>query len=408
MNKNDFFISIIGMGYVGLPLANELSKYFKVIGYDINKNKIEYLKKSIDKTKEIQKINKKLVFTNKILDIKNCNIYILCLPTPVTLQKKPDLKIIKSALKKIKPLFNNKDIIILESTYYPGATKELITNTFKEDYKKINVGYSPERINPGDKKNTLTKITKIISSNNLETLKCMYSIYGKINKNNIFKANSIEEAEAAKLIENVQRDLNIGLMNELTKIFDKLDISIHNVLAAANTKWNFLDFKPGLVGGHCIGVDPYYLKYICKKINFEPRVFMSARNTNEEMTKFYFKKISKYISSKDKVLYLGLSFKENTNDLRNSKNLELLKMLSKKNKIHYYDSLVKSIQNVNKNVIKYKKQVYDIIILAVPHKDMFKFIKNNLKNILKDGGYFIDLNNNYKLPNKTKYKHIKL
>ena len=408
MRKNSFFISIIGMGYVGLPLANELSKYFKVIGYDTNGSKIEYLKKSIDKTKEIQKINKKLIFTNKILDIKNCNIYILCLPTPVTIQKKPDLKIIKSALKKIKPLFNNKDIIILESTYYPGATKELVTDIFKEDYKKINVGYSPERINPGDKKNTLTKITKIISSNNLKTLKCMNLIYGKINKNNIFKANSIEEAEAAKLIENVQRDLNIGLMNELAKIFDKLNISIHNVLEAANTKWNFLNFKPGLVGGHCIGVDPYYLKYICKKINFEPRVFMSARNTNEEMTKFYSKKISKYISAKDKVLYLGLSFKENTNDLRNSKNIELLKMLSKKKKIHYYDPLVKSSQNINKNVIKYKKQVYDIIILAVPHKDMFKFIKNNLKNILKDGGYFIDLNNNYKLPNKTTYKHIKL
>ncbi len=408
MNKKKIFICVVGMGYVGLPLANELSKKFNVIGYDNNKKKIEDLSKSIDPNKEVKNINKRLSFSNNIKDIKNCNIYIICLPTPVTIKKKPNLNLIKSAIKKIKPIYNNNDTIIFESTYYPGATKELITDSFKTAFNKMNVGYSPERINPGDKKNTLSKITKVISSNNLKTLNVMNFIYGSINKNNIYKAENIEVAEAAKLIENVQRDLNIGLINELAQIFGNLDISIHSVLKAANTKWNFLNFKPGLVGGHCIGVDPYYLKYLCKKINFKPKVFMSARNTNEKMTKYYFDKILSYISKKDKVLFLGVSFKENTNDLRNSKNLELLEMLSKKIKIHYYDPMIKPLIKTNKNLIKYEKQVYDAIILSVPHKKIFKFIKNNLKSILKNNGFFIDLNNNYELKSKTNYKYIKL
>ena len=408
MNKKKIFICVVGMGYVGLPLANELSKKFNVIGYDNNKKKIEDLSKSIDPNKEVKNINKRLSFSNNIKDIKNCNIYILCLPTPVTIKKKPNLNLIKSAIKKIKPIYNNNDTMIFESTYYPGATKELITDSFKTAFNKMNVGYSPERINPGDKKNTLSKITKVISSNNLKTLNVMNFIYGSINKNNIYKAESIEVAEAAKLIENVQRDLNIGLINELAQIFGNLDISIHSVLKAANTKWNFLNFKPGLVGGHCIGVDPYYLKYLCKKINFKPKVFMSARNTNEKMTKYYFDKLFSYISKKDKVFFLGVSFKENTNDLRNSKNLELLEMLSKKIQIHYYDPMIKPLIKTNKNLIKYEKQVYDAIILSVPHKKIFKFIKNNLNRILKNNGFFIDLNNNYELTNKTNYKYIKL
>ncbi len=408
MKKENIFISVIGMGYVGLPLANELSKYFNVTGYDTNIKKIKNLKRSIDSNKELKKINKRLFFTSKINHIKKCNVYILCLPTPVNSQKKPDLKLIKVALKSLNSIYNYGDTIILESTYYPGATMELIKTCFKKKSEDLNIGYSPERINPGDKVNTITKITKIISSNNIETLKLMKKIYGSINNNNIFEAESIEVAEAAKLIENVQRDLNIGLVNELTKIFDRLNLSVHSVLEAANTKWNFLNFKPGLVGGHCIGVDPYYLKYICKKINFEPKVFMSARNTNEKMTKFYYEKISRYIATKDKILFLGLSFKENTNDLRNSKNLELLEMLSKKNKIYYYDPMVNLIEKTGENVIKFKKQYYDVVILSVPHKNIFKFIKNNLNNILKTNGYFIDLNNNYKFINKQKYKYIKL
>ncbi len=408
MIKKKISIAVIGMGYVGLPLANELSKKFETKGYDINKKKIRELNLGIDSTKQIKKLSKKLFLTSNLNDLKNSNIFILCLPTPVNLKKKPDLKILKSSLKNIQSLYNKGDTIILESTFYPGATEELLSKYF--EYKKniINIGYSPERINPGDKKNTIKKITKVISANNLKTLNLMAKIYGSINNNNIYKAKSIRVAEAAKLIENVQRDLNIGLMNELTTIFDKIKISIHDVLDAANTKWNFLNFTPGLVGGHCIGVDPYYLKSLCEKIKFNPKIFMSARNTNENMILFYKKKILKYLNKNEKILFLGITFKEGTNDLRNSKNLELLYELSKDRRIYYLDPFVDDLKNTNKNIVKYKKQLYDTIILAVPHKKLFKFIKNNLKSILKIKGNFIDLNRKYKSIDKSKFKYVNL
>ena len=408
MIKKKISIAVIGMGYVGLPLANELSKKFETKGYDINKKKIRELNLAIDRTEQIKKLSKKLFLTSNLNDLKNSNIFILCLPTPVNLKKKPDLKILKSSLKNIQSLYNKGDTIILESTFYPGATEELLSKYF--EYKKniINIGYSPERINPGDKKNTIKKITKVISANNLKTLNLMEKIYGSINNNNIYKAKSIRVAEAAKLIENVQRDLNIGLMNELTKIFDKIKISIHDVLDAANTKWNFLNFTPGLVGGHCIGVDPYYLKSLCEKIKFNPKIFMSARNTNENMILFYKKKILKYLNKSERILFLGITFKEDTNDLRNSKNLELLYELSKDRRIYYLDPFVDNLKNTNKNIVKYKKQLYDTIILAVPHKKLFKFIKNNLKSILKIKGNFIDLNRKYKSIDKSKFKYVNL
>ena len=285
-NKN-IVITVIGMGYVGLPLANNLAKKFKTTGYDINKKKILSLKNGVDETNEIKSLNKKLIFTSKFNDLKKSNIFILCLPTPVKKNKKPDLKILESCLKKIGNISKKNDTVIIESTFYPGLTESLIKKHISKKNNQINIGYSPERINPGDKINTITKITKIISANNKKTTDLMKKIYGSINKNNIFIAKNIKVAEAAKLIENVQRDINIGLMNELTKIFNKSNISIHDVLEASNTKWNFLKFKPGLVGGHCIGVDPYYLKSFCNKLQFKPNVFMSARNTNENMIKYY-------------------------------------------------------------------------------------------------------------------------
>ncbi len=407
INKNTL-LCVIGLGYVGLPLASELSKKYITYGFDINKRKINNLKKGIDSTNELKKINKKIIFTSNLNDIKNCNFYIFCLPTPVNYKKKPDLRILNSALKKINTILKKDDTLVFESTYYPGATEELVKNNLKRSFKDLNIGYSPERINPGDKKNTINKITKIISANNLKTLDRMSEVYGSINNNNIYKAKNIRVAEAAKLIENVQRDINIGLINELTKIFNKLDVSIHDVLDAAETKWNFLKFKPGLVGGHCIGVDPYYLKFICQKISFKPKVFMSARETNEEMSFFYKNKITKYINKDDKILFLGVSFKENTNDLRNSKNLELLRAISKNKKIYFYDPHVKKLEKTQKNIVNYKKQVYDTVIFAVPHKKLFKFIKNNLKSILKRNGNLIDLNKNLKSTDKSKFNYISL
>jgi UDP-N-acetyl-D-galactosamine dehydrogenase len=406
-NKN-IIISVIGMGYVGLPLANSLANNFKTIGYDINKGKILKLKNGEDETKENKKINKKLIFSSNFNDLKKTNVFILCLPTPVDKHKKPDLSILTNCLKSLNQIIKNQDTIILESTFYPGTTENLVTKYINNKNKKINIGYSPERINPGDKKNTIKNITKVISANNNNTLLLMKKIYGSLNNNNIFVAESIRVAEAAKLIENVQRDLNIGLMNELTKIFNKSKISIHDVLEASNTKWNFLKFRPGLVGGHCIGVDPYYLKLFCKKLNFEPKVFMSARNTNENMIFFYKNVISKYLDKKKKILYLGIAFKENTNDLRNSKYFELMKILSQKYLMDIFDPVVKYERiNFRKKLIQ-KKPIYDVIILAVPHKKVMELLKNNINSLLKKNGLFIDLNYNFKQIDKKKYNYITL
>ncbi len=408
MKDKDISIAIIGLGYVGLPLANGLSKNFKTIGFDINNKKIKELKNGKDTTNEIKNINKSLILTSNIKDLIDSNFYIFCLPTPVNNNKKPDLSILRKSLRDISKIFKLDDTVILESTFYPGATEELVNKYLNKKNSKINIGYSPERINPGDKQNTIAKITKIVSANNKKTLKKMIKIYGSLNKNKIYVAKNIKVAEGAKLIENVQRDLNIGLINELSKIFNKIDLSIHDVLDAANTKWNFLNFRPGLVGGHCIGVDPYYLKFLCDKYQFKPKVFMSARNTNEKMLIYYYNKIKNYLKKNLKVLYLGVSFKENTNDLRNSKYLDLLNLISKKHKIYYYDPLVKNLNHLNKNLVKHKKQIYDVIIFAVPHSKLYSFLNNNLKQILKRDGVFIDLNRNYNITNHTKYKYVTL
>lgn len=408
MKDKDISVAVIGLGYVGLPLANELAKNFKTIGYDTNIDKVKKLKNGRDPTNEVGKISKSLKFTSTLNDLINSNIYILCLPTPVNKNKKPDVNILKLSLRSISKIFKSNDTIILESTFYPGATEELVNKYLNKKNIKVNIGYSPERINPGDKKNTLSKITKIVSANNQKTLKKMIKIYGSLNKKKIYKAKSIRVAEAAKLIENVQRDLNIGLINELAKIFNKINLSIHDILDAANSKWNFLNFRPGLVGGHCIGVDPYYLKYLCEKNNFNPEVFIAARNTNEKMINYYYKIISNYLNPNSKILYLGLTFKENVNDLRNSKYLDLLNLISIKNKIHYYDPLTDDIKNSNKKIIKFKKQLYDVIIFAVPHYEFYEFLKKNINNILKKNGVFIDLNKKCNFVNQARYKYVTL
>ena len=406
MKNKEISIAVIGLGYVGLPLANELSKKFFTTGFDTDVKKIKELKQGIDRSKEILSINKSLNLTSNILHLSKCNFYIFCLPTPVNKNKKPDLKILNSSLKNFSKIIKKSDHIIIESTYYPGATEKLIRNNFKN--KKINIGYSPERINPGDSKKSISKITKVISANNKKTLSLMSKIYGTLNNKNIYKAKNIKVAEAAKLIENVQRDLNIGLINELSVIFNKLNISIHDVLNTAKTKWNFINFKPGLVGGHCIGVDPYYLKHICNKIKFKPKVFMSARNTNEKMIYYYKQKISKYLSKTKKILFLGITFKENTNDLRNSKYLDLMKILSKKYSIDAFDPLINDKRLKIKNKLPVKIKIYDVIIFAVPHKKLLKLLKNKINFLLKKNGIFIDLNNNFKNIDKQKYRYITL
>ncbi len=278
MMKKNTKIAVIGLGYVGLPLAKEFAKIFKVIAYDTNVEKIKQFKK---------RKHKNLFFSNNPLVIEDANIFIVCVPTPIKKDKTPDLNSLKIATKTISKSLKRGDLVIFESTVYPGLTEEIcIPILKKENNLKLNkdfyVGYSPERISPGDKSD-LTKINKVISGSDIKTTNLIYKLYKKIIKANLFKASSIKVAEASKIVENVQRDINISFMNEISLIFSKLNIDTQEVLDAARTKWNFLDFSPGLVGGHCISVDPYYLTYKAKQKKYIPKVILSGRTINDSM-----------------------------------------------------------------------------------------------------------------------------
>lgn len=345
MNKRNFFnnkIAIIGLGYVGLPLAVAFSKKFEVTGFDKNEERIISLKRNIDRTQEFSKKQikeSKLNFTCDDKKLKDINIFIIAVPTPIYNNKIPDLRNLLAATKTVSRFLKKGDLVIFESTVYPGVTDDICIPILQKNSKlKLNHGfycaYSPERINPGDKDKKLTNIVKVVSGSNIKTLNFVSSLYSKIIKAGIYKAESIKIAEAAKVIENTQRDLNIAFVNELTTIFSKMSISTYKVLKAASTKWNFLNFYPGLVGGHCIGVDPYYLTYKSIKLKYKPKVILSGRKTNDDMYKFLAKKILNFkIQSKKKIfslLILGYTFKEDCNDIRNSQIPKLIEYLKKK------------------------------------------------------------------------------
>ena len=334
-------ICVVGLGYVGLPLAVEFSKFFKVIGFDINKRKIENLREGIDENGEIEKeklMIPNLFYTDNPEDIKKANFIIVCVPTPVNNTKKPDLSYLKKASEIVGKNLSKNSIVVYESTVYPGCTEEICVPIlercsnlkYKVDFK---VGYSPERINPGDKEHTIDKIVKVVSGCDKETTEEMAKVYGKIIKAGICKAPDIKTAEAAKIIENIQRDLNIALMNELSLIFNKFGINTKEVLKAAGTKWNFHRYFPGLVGGHCIPVDPYYLAYKAEEIGYYPEIILAGRRINENMPKYVANLIIKGLNEKrkvlkgSKVLIIGLTFKENVKDYRNSKVKDLIEEL---------------------------------------------------------------------------------
>ena len=340
INKESASICIIGLGYVGLPLAVELSEVFVTSGFDINVNRIDQLKSGKDLTNEVDNERLKrssINFTCNEDDIKNFDYYIVTVPTPVDSADTPNLEPLKAASKIIGESIKNSSIIIYESTVYPGCTEEvcvpiIVEHSGKEFNKDFFVGYSPERINPADKKNTIRTIKKIVSGSTVVALEKINQLYLKIIDAGTHKVSSIQVAEAAKVIENTQRDLNISLMNELSIIFNKLDIDTLEVLEAAETKWNFLPFRPGLVGGHCIGIDPYYLTYKARLLNYHPEVILSGRRINDSMTTYIFNEVcSKIIAEKKskalRVGYFGITFKENCPDIRNSKPLELLNKL---------------------------------------------------------------------------------
>jgi len=401
-------ICVVGLGYVGLPLALAFSnKDIKVIGYDTSLKRIKQLQKSIDKNgefskKELEK-NKNLIFTNKKTDIKNSNIYIITVPTPVKKNKNPNLTPLLKASKTVGEYLSINDIVIYESTVYPGCTEEkcipvLEKNSELEFNKKFYCGYSPERINPGDKKRKLADIVKVTSGSNKKTAIKVDQLYKKIIKAGTYLAPSIKVAEASKIIENIQRDVNISLMNELAIIFNRIKVDTSEVLKASSTKWNFLDFKPGLVGGHCIGVDPYYLAYKAKQTGYTPNVILSGRKVNNKMGKHIANSIQELILTKNlnpikcRALILGITFKENCSDIRNSRIFNLYKELKKlKIKVDIYDphAIKKEVlKNFKIKLLDNIKSKYDIIILAVAHK---KFLKMNLVNFKTTNGIIYDV-----------------
>ena len=394
-------ICIIGLGYVGLPLAIEFSKKYSVVGFDINLNRIKDLKDGKDVTKEVNNFNpKKIFFTCNEKDIHDSNIYIVTVPTPVNHQNKPDFSLIKSATKTLAKYLMAKNLVIYESTVHPGATDNicipLIERISKLKCDKNNqnyhnnfyCGYSPERINPGDKTHTLKKIKKLVSGSSFSSLRKVSNLYKSIGID-VFPTDNIMIAEAAKIIENTQRDLNIALINELSIIFDKMKLNTYKILKAAGTKWNFLNFQPGLVGGHCIGVDPYYLTHATKKIGYNPKLILAGREMNDKMSNFICKKFENQVVKKKfrknglKILLMGITFKEDCPDIRNSKVYDLYKNLKdRKYKVDVIDPHV-SHQDVKKTynikiIDKPKVNYYDGIIIAVPHK---KFKKLGLRRI---------------------------
>jgi UDP-N-acetyl-D-galactosamine dehydrogenase len=395
-------IAIIGLGYVGLPLALAFGKKFSTIGFDINKDRIKELKKKNDSNllskKTLFDKSKKLIFSSNSNDLKKSNIFIVTVPTPVKKNKTPDLSYLYSASKIVAYNLKKNDLVIYESTVYPGLTEEKCVPVL-ETYSKLKfnkdffVGYSPERLSPGDSKE-LTKISKVVSGSNLRITNIVYNLYKKIIKAKVYKATSIKVAEASKVIENAQRDINISFMNEISLICSRLGINTSEVLKAANTKWNFLNFKPGLVGGHCISVDPYYLTYKAKKLKYSPKVILSGRNINDKMgyyvASILLKKLKKnnLKFSESVVGILGVTFKENCNDIRGSKVLDIIKVLQKaKIKIKVYDPIV-SIKDFNKYYpsLKIKKinKKLDAIIVAVSHKEFLKLNYVKIKNMLKN------------------------
>jgi UDP-N-acetyl-D-glucosamine/UDP-N-acetyl-D-galactosamine dehydrogenase len=411
-------ISIIGLGYVGLPLAVEFGKKRSIIGFDINQNRINELKSGIDSTLETTPQELKdavyLSYTTNLEDIEECTIFIITVPTPIDQHKRPDLSPLKESSRAVGSILKKDDIVIYESTVYPGATEEVCVPILEQQSglifnKDFYCGYSPERINPGDKEHRLTNIKKVTSGSTPEIATEVDKLYQEIITAGTYKANSIKVAEAAKVIENTQRDVNIALINELALIFNKLGIDTESVLEAAGTKWNFLPFRPGLVGGHCIGVDPYYLTHKAIEVGYNPEMILAGRRLNDNMGSYVADQVSKLMTKNRihvvdaNVLIMGLTFKENCPDLRNTRVVDLVKEFKSFNcNVDVYDPWVDKNEAVYEYNIKPIKQPeigkYDAILLAVAH-DEFKALSveqirsfGKGKHVLYDIKYLLDVN----------------
>ena len=410
-------IGIIGLGYVGLPLAVAFASKYEVVGFDINTKRIAELNSGLDATNELttEQLNKvvgtSLKLTTTLEDILVCTTFIVTVPTPVTSSKSPDLTPIVKATESVSTALKKGDTVVYESTVYPGVTEEVCVPILEEKTGlKVNVdffvGYSPERINPGDKKHTITKITKVVSGSTPQTLKDLSALYSSIIEAGIYEAPTIKTAEAAKVIENTQRDINIAFVNELSIIFSKMGIDTNEVLKAAGTKWNFLNFFPGLVGGHCIGVDPYYLAYKSEQLGYTPEMILAGRRINDAMPTFIVGQIVKQLLKLNKniqnakALILGATFKENCPDLRNSKVVDVYQELNEFGfQVDVFDPEADAAVFIKEYGFDKLKEIsnneYDVVILAVAH-DSFKTI--NPKDLIVKEGVVFDVKGFYKDP----------
>jgi len=408
---NNKKIALIGLGYVGLPLAVEFGKKRKVIGFDINQNRINELKDGIDVTLETtaQELKEadQLSYTSNLDDIKDCGIYIVTVPTPIDKHKRPDLTPLEKSSESVGKILKIGDIVIYESTVYPGATEEICVPILeKQSGLKFNqdfyCGYSPERINPGDKEHRVTTIKKVTAGSTPEIAIQVDELYQEIIIAGTHKASSIKVAEAAKVIENTQRDVNIALINELALIFNKLDIDTEAVLEAAGTKWNFLPFRPGLVGGHCIGVDPYYLTHKAIEVGYNPEMILAGRRLNDNMGSYVADQVSKLMTKKRihivdaNILIMGLTFKENCPDLRNTRVVDLVEEFEGFNcNVDVYDPWADKDEAVHEYGIKPIDQPvegkYDAIILAVAHNEFKEMSVEQIRAYGKDNHVLYDI-----------------
>ncbi|MGB9822533.1 nucleotide sugar dehydrogenase [Thermodesulfovibrio sp.] len=415
-------ICVVGLGYVGLPLACLLATKYKVIGYDKNKQRIKELKKGIDSTKEVLPEtlkNSNLEFTNNEKKISECDFIIVAVPTPVDKVKNPDFSYLRDASRIVGRNLKKGAIVVYESTVYPGATEEICVPILEKESglkwkRDFLVGYSPERVNPGDKEHTIEKIVKVVAGDTEYSLERIAEVYGSVISAGIYKAPSIKVAEAAKVIENTQRDINIALMNELAIIFDKMGIDTREVLKAAYTKWNFLRFEPGLVGGHCIPVDPYYLAYKSMEIGHVPELILAGRNINESIPSYIAYKTLKLMIkagktiANAKVLVMGITFKENVPDIRNSKSYDLVKELKELGlKVFVYDPIAYQEEVKKEYGIELIRDIeeyapYDCVIVSVKHNEFIKFSKEVFKKIIKAPYLFIDVSKIINVSNKIK------
>ncbi len=403
--KNNLQISIIGLGYVGLPLALALARVFSVTGYDSDTERVNELTLFEDRTGEVSSHdlkNTNITFVNNLAEAPRCDLFIIAVPTPIDKNKEPDLHALEVASREVGEYLTPGAVVVYESTVFPGVTEDICGPILEsasglacgEDFF---LGYSPERINPGDREHGIEMVTKVVSGQTSQVTELLSFVYGAVITAGVYEAPDIRTAEAAKVIENAQRDINIAFINEITMIFHRLGIDTENVLSTARSKWNFLDFRPGLVGGHCIGVDPYYLAHAAEKADFKPKIILAGRRINDGMARYVGEEVNRLLSPPSRILIMGLTFKENVRDLRNSQIFEMVRVLIDKGhsvdifdpmvsasdvKLAYGLDLVLSLKSLEK---------FDALIVAVGHDAFRKMSEEKVRSLVKSDGLVVDL-----------------